>query len=74
MRNSSSAAVHNAGDCLNGHLDGRFAYYREVGDWEGNFPMQVRITSASGEILQDVIAGAFTALSCACEDQLDKAL
>lgn len=34
--------------------------------------MQVRITSVSGEVLQDVIASAFTALSCACQDQHDK--
>ncbi|KAK9822508.1 hypothetical protein WJX81_007870 [Elliptochloris bilobata] len=32
-----------------------FAYYREVGDWEGNFPMRVRITSANGETLEDII-------------------
>jgi len=33
----------------------RFAYYREVGDWEGLFPMRVRITSVTGETLEDDI-------------------
>ena len=34
--------------CLFGHL-------QENGDWEGAFPMPVRITSALNEILEDVI-------------------
>ena len=43
---------------VSGRCAGRFAYYREVGDWEGNFPMRVRITSVNGETLEDTIASA----------------
>ena len=41
-----------------------FALLQENGDWQGNFPMPVRITSAMNETLEDTITSRSCRLQC----------